>query len=94
LIATLSNNYDYIIFDTPPLAGMADTTLLGRMIDGVLMVVRPNVLDSDSAIAAKKLLLNTNQNILGMVANCVDTRHEPSSTGYFYQPDRRYQNQA
>jgi capsular exopolysaccharide synthesis family protein len=94
LIATLSNNYDYIIFDTPPLAGMADTTLLGRMIDGVLMVVRPDVLDSASAIAAKKLLLNTNQNILGMVANCVDSKKELYKTGYFYQPEQRYQNQA
>lgn len=93
LISTLGDNYDYIIFDTPPLSGMADTTLLGRMVDGVLMVVRPNFLDSASAIAAKKLLLNTNQNIVGMVANYVDTKNEPTVGGYFYQPDEKYQTQ-
>jgi hypothetical protein len=50
------------------------------------------LLDSASAIAAKKLLLNTNQNIIGMVANCVDTQNEPTVGGYFYQPDKQYQN--
>jgi capsular exopolysaccharide synthesis family protein len=88
LIATLDDCYDYIIFDTPPLSGMADATLLGRMLDGVLMVVRPDVLDSASALAAKKLLLNTNQNILGMVANCVDTKKELYKTGYYYQSNQ------
>jgi succinoglycan biosynthesis transport protein ExoP len=85
LISTLKDNYDYIIFDTPPLSGMADTPLLGRLVDGILMVVRPNLVDTPSAIAAKKLLFNTNQNILGMVANCVDSSNELPKTGYLYQ---------
>jgi polysaccharide biosynthesis transport protein len=56
LIQTMANQYEYIIFDTPPLAGTADAAVLGKMADGVLMVVRPGVANSDSAIAAKSLL--------------------------------------
>jgi polysaccharide biosynthesis transport protein len=94
LISTLMDNYDYIIFDTPPLSGMADTPLLGRLVDGILMVVRPNLVDTPSAIAAKKLLLNTNQNILGLVANCVDTNDELPKTSYLYQPEEAVHNPA
>jgi polysaccharide biosynthesis transport protein len=82
LIQTMANQYEYIIFDTPPLAGTADAAVLGKMADGVLMVVRPGVANSDSAIAAKSLLARSEANILGLVANGVSIKHEPG--GYFY----------
>jgi polysaccharide biosynthesis transport protein len=82
LIQTMANEYEYIIFDTPPLAGTADAAVLGKMADGVLMVVRPGVANSDSAIAAKSFLARSEANILGLVANGVSIKHEPG--GYFY----------
>ncbi len=47
------------------------------MVDGLLLVVRPGVVDYDSAIAAKKMLINTDQRILGIVANGVELNNEP-----------------
>ncbi len=82
LIHTLSQQYDYIVFDTPPLAGTADAAVLGKVADGVLVVVRPGVADSASAVAAKSLLVRSEANILGIVANGVNTKHEPGN--YFY----------
>jgi polysaccharide biosynthesis transport protein len=82
LIQTMASEYEYIIFDTPPLAGTADAAVLGKMADGVLMVVRPGIANSDSAIAAKSLLARSEANILGLVANGVSVKHEPGS--YFY----------
>jgi succinoglycan biosynthesis transport protein ExoP len=82
LIHTLSHQYDYIIFDTPPLAGTADAAVLGKVADGVLVVVRPGVADSANAAAAKSLLVRSEANILGIVANGVNTKHEPGN--YFY----------
>jgi capsular exopolysaccharide synthesis family protein len=82
LIQTMAGEYEYIIFDTPPLAGTADAAVLGKMADGVLMVVRPGIANSDSAIAAKSLLARSEANILGLVANGVSVKHEPGS--YFY----------
>ncbi len=87
VIETLSLKYDYIVFDTPPLAGTADAAVLGKMVDGVLLVVRPGVLDSASAAAAKSLLTRSEANVLGLVANAVNLKHEPD--GYFYYSSHR-----
>jgi polysaccharide biosynthesis transport protein len=82
LIAIFSQSYDYIVFDTPPLAGIADAAVLGKMIDGILLVIRPGVVDSTSANAAKEFLTQSGQTVLGMVINGVDAKNEPDS--YFY----------
>lgn len=82
LIQAFSNEYDYVVFDTPPLAGTADAAVLGKMADGLLLVVRPGVVDSASATASKEFLAQTGQNVFGIVVNGVDMRNEPDS--YFY----------
>ncbi len=82
LTETLMNSYDCIIVDTPPLMGMADAVILGSIVDGLLLVVRPGVVDYESAFAAKKLLVNTEQHVLGIVANGVNVKNEPSATSY------------
>ncbi|MGP1383904.1 MAG: GumC family protein [Thainema sp.] len=82
LIHMFATEYDYVLFDTSPLAGTADAAVLGKMADGVMLVVRPGVLDSASATAAKSLLSRSEPNVLGIVANGVNVKREPDS--YFY----------
>jgi len=82
LIDEFSKNYDLIIFDSPPLAGKADAAILGKEVDGILFVVRPNLLDLSSAKAAKEFLTQSGQCVLGMVVNGVNVKHE--FDGYFY----------
>ena len=78
----LEREYDFVIFDTPQLSGTADAAVLGNMVDGILLVVRPGVLDVASASAAKEFLTQSGQNVLGMVINGVNVKLEPDS--YFY----------
>ena len=92
LIEAFSNSYDSIIFDTPPLAGIADAPILGKMTDGILMVVRPRVVNSAGAKAAKEFLSQSGQNVLGLVANGVIIKNEPDS--YFYYTKEQYGSQA
>jgi succinoglycan biosynthesis transport protein ExoP len=82
LVEGFAKDYDLVIFDTPPLAGKADAAVLGKLTDGILLVVRPGVINSASANAAKEFLKQSGQNVLGMVINGVDVRSEPDS--YFY----------
>lgn len=82
LIEQFSEQYDCVIFDTPPLAGMADAAVLGKMVDGLLLVAQPGIVDGNSANAAKTILERSAPNILGIVANGVDIKHTPE--GYFY----------
>ena len=84
LIAQVSNYYDLVIFDTPPLIGLADTKILSKSVDGVLLVVRPGVANYASVAAAKKLLAATDFNVLGIVANGVDFEQELYSYGSYY----------
>lgn len=83
LIDMLSENYDYIIFDTPSLAGTADAAVLGKMVDGVLVVARPGVVDSKSALAAKSLLTRSEANIMGLIVNGVDIKQHRENSFYY-----------
>ncbi|MEI6578964.1 MAG: polysaccharide biosynthesis tyrosine autokinase, partial [Eubacteriales bacterium] len=38
-IASVENDYDYIIFDTPPVGLVADTAVLAKLLDGIVWVV-------------------------------------------------------
>jgi capsular exopolysaccharide synthesis family protein len=92
LIETFSENYDLVILDTPALMGMADAAILGKMSDGLLLVVRPGVVDSIGAAAAKEFLVQTNQPVLGLVANGAPTDNERE--GYFYHRREQYREQS
>ena len=81
---SISDRYDQIIFDTPPIIGIADTKIIGRAIDGFLFVVRPGVADYDSATAAKKMLDTTGQKVLGVVVNGADMTREPYHYTSYY----------
>ncbi|WP_232731920.1 GumC family protein [Kamptonema formosum] len=82
LIEYFSENYDFVIVDAPPLVIAADALTLGKMADGVLLVVRPEVVDYNSAAAAKEYLQRSGQNVLGLVANALIVENESDS--YFY----------
>ncbi len=69
LIEYFSEHYDFVIIDAPPLVVAADALVLSKMTDGVLLVARPGVLDSNSADVAKDLLERSGQNVLGLVVN-------------------------
>lgn len=92
LINALSTRYDYVIFDTPSLIGTVDAAVLGKMVDGVLVVVRPGMVDSTSVAAAKSLLLRSEANVLGIVANGVNVKQEPDN--YFYHNGSRSEQSA
>lgn len=82
LISMFSANYDFTIIDTPSLSVDADALILGKIADGVLLVVRPGVVDSTSAVA-KEFLEQSGQNVLGQVINGVIPENEPYSYYYF-----------
>jgi polysaccharide biosynthesis transport protein len=63
--------YDYVIIDAPPLLAASDARVLGKLADGILFVVRPDILNFTDADKAKSLLAQSNLKVLGMVINGV-----------------------
>jgi len=83
LVEVFSANYDFVIIDTPALSVAADAPILGKIADGVLLVVRPGVVDTASATYAKEFLEKSGQKVLGQVINGVIPKNEPYSYYYF-----------
>ncbi|QKQ74639.1 polysaccharide biosynthesis tyrosine autokinase [Nostoc sp. TCL240-02] len=87
LISNFSRDYDLVIFDTPPLSGIADAAVLSTLTDGILLVVRPGVVDLNSANAAKEFLNQSGQKVLGIVINGVNIKNE--SNNYLPESKKR-----
>lgn len=74
LIDFASGQYDYILFDTPPVSVITDAAILSKFSDGVILVVRPNYTRVEFARSAKKNLVNVGANVIGTVLNAGDTK--------------------
>lgn len=79
LLGVFRKQFDYVVIDTPPMIGGASASILGKISDGLLYVVRPKVADTDSIGYAKELIERSQQNILGMVVNGALNKYEPYS---------------
>ncbi|HEY9640577.1 MAG TPA: polysaccharide biosynthesis tyrosine autokinase [Coleofasciculaceae cyanobacterium] len=88
LLHACSERYDFVIIDTPAWNVAADVAVLSQKADGVLFVVRPGVIDADSARFAKESLKQSNQSILGLVINGAS----PMSDSYTI--DKKYYSKA
>jgi polysaccharide biosynthesis transport protein len=83
LIAMARQKYDFVILDAPPLIVEAEALTLGKVTDGLLLVVRPGVLDYPSAKMAKELLQQSAQKMLGMVINGAVSENEFNRFSYY-----------
>lgn len=85
LINTLSNKYDYIIFDTPPVGIVIDSIPVIKQADGVVMIVRDNVTDITEYKKTINILKRSEANILGIIFNGVESisKHKYGN-GYRY----------
>ncbi|MGB7442986.1 MAG: polysaccharide biosynthesis tyrosine autokinase [Coleofasciculaceae cyanobacterium] len=87
LVESFAETYDFVIIDSPPIVATADALTLGKMSDGMLLVVRPGVVDAASASSAKELLEQSGQNVLGLVINGMLTEKESDRFFYYMRED-------
>jgi succinoglycan biosynthesis transport protein ExoP len=66
-IARYRQEYSMIIFDAPPVMGLADAPLLSRQTDGVIFIIEANRAHFGQAKAAVRRLRAANANFLGVV---------------------------
>ena len=64
-----SNKFDIIIFDTPPILGLADAALLSNYVDGVLLLVSLNSVNKNLPIKGCQRILECNGQLLGCIVN-------------------------
>ncbi|WP_353932501.1 polysaccharide biosynthesis tyrosine autokinase [Okeanomitos corallinicola TIOX110] len=78
-VAQVAQKYDFVIIDTPPVTVAADATILGKLVNGILFVVRPGVVDSTSISLSKEMLEKADQNVLGIAMNGINANQQYSA---------------
>lgn len=85
LINTFRSQYDMILIDTPPVLQIADSRLLARAADGVLLVLRAATSTRDAALAVATRFREDRTNVLGAILNDWVPKEDP---GPYYAPPR------
>ncbi|MDP8934117.1 MAG: capsular biosynthesis protein, partial [Cyanobacteriota bacterium] len=68
--------FDLVIYDTPPLAGLADTHLIAAHTDATIMVVQIGQTDRSQVSKVLEELKISGASVLGVVANgCKNSGH-------------------
>ena len=84
LIELLSKQFDYVLFDTPPIIAVTDAIVMAPMVDGVVVVVRSQKTDKDATQRAFELLNNVNARVSGVLLNDVSAAFTYGSYYYYY----------
>lgn len=71
LLSRLRAEAEYVLFDSPPAAALADASMLAARVDGVLLVVRAGHTRREPAQRARDQLERVRARLLGVVLNGV-----------------------
>lgn len=72
LLNSLSEHFDYVLIDCPPVLPVTDSVILSRIVDGVVLVVKGGATPKKVVFDAKKRLSGVGSQILGVVLNDVN----------------------
>jgi succinoglycan biosynthesis transport protein ExoP len=71
LLQTLSERYDHILIDSPPLMHVTDPVILSTLVDGVILVVHGGKSSRDVVRQSRQMLSAVGANVFGVVLNNV-----------------------
>jgi len=92
LMATVCDQYDMVIFDTPPLASVIDSMIVASQTDGTILVIQPGKVHYKNIEMVKDQLQKSKINLLGVVLNkipAVDYREYYMDFDY-YDSNKKY----
>jgi polysaccharide biosynthesis transport protein len=81
LLSRVRKEFDTVMIDAPPMIHLADARVLGRLSDGVILVVRAGHTTADGALFASQRFAEDGTRVLGTVLNSWNPR---SSDRYGY----------
>ena len=61
--------FDYVVFDSPPVHAVADALILGVKTDGLVLCVKGGKTPRDVVVKARNRLQQANVRVLGVVIN-------------------------
>ena len=82
LIGTLKQQYDIVFFDSPPILGVSDASLLASEVDNTIMVVQYRRFPRGMLLRVKQAVQHVGGNLIGVVLNNMDTKQDDSYSYY------------
>lgn len=84
LLNDLSQRFDLIVIDSPPICPMADAAVLASIADATLLITSVGVSHRSAIEHALTLLTNARARVIGTVANRVRRKGSSYRNGYYY----------
>jgi polysaccharide biosynthesis transport protein len=87
LIRELKRRYDVVFFDSPPIMGVSDASILASEVDMVLQVIQYRRYPQPMTIRAKQMIEKVGGNLLGIVLNNINMASDENYyyySGYYY----------
>ena len=81
----LSQYFDHILIDAPPLMPVTDALVIARVVDGVLMVVEGGKTPTAIVEKARNLLGSVDARVLGVIINKADVADSKYGYGYYQE---------
>jgi len=76
--------FEVVLLDSPPVIAVTDASLLGRLVDGVLLVVNSGSTNREALLRAKELLDQVQAPVLGVLLNNITASNMYGSYYYYY----------
>jgi succinoglycan biosynthesis transport protein ExoP len=81
MIKELKERYDFIFFDSPPILGVSDASVLASEVDLVMQVIQYRRYPQPMTIRAKQMIEKVGGNFMGIVLNNINMSQDE---GYYY----------
>jgi len=85
LLRKLEDEWDMILFDSPPLVAVTDATMVSKEIDQIVMVVKVGQTDKKAFDHTITSLRNVHAPLGGVILNAVTHKNSYGSYYYYYQ---------
>jgi len=87
MIRDVKRRYDFVFFDSPPIMGVSDASILASEVDMVLQVIQYRRYPQPMTIRAKQMIEKVGGNLLGIVLNNINVSQDENYyyySGYYY----------
>jgi polysaccharide biosynthesis transport protein len=92
MLRELRKRFKFVVIDSPPVLPVTDAMILSTLVDGVIFVVESGSTVRAAVTRSRKILHNVGANVLGIVLNKVDLRHDGyygEYGHYYYRADNK-----
>ncbi len=81
LVAELKQRYDYVFFDSPPIMGVSDASVIASLVDMTIQVIQYRRYPQPMTIRCKQMVEKVGGNLVGIVLNNISMTSDAS---YYY----------